>query len=249
VWEAPTGGQGTPGDSAYQVAVNNGFIGTEQQWLDSLVGPAGPQGTQGVAGPQGPQGIQGLTGADGAAGPQGPQGIQGLTGDPGPQGPAGADGAQGPQGIQGIQGIQGPEGPAGADGVGVPVGGIILIVSGACPAGFAEEASLNGKFVLGTVAASADIGTTGGQDTVTDVLNHTHPVTDPGHSHVEQRFPTATGGSSGFTADTSMSGTPTAVTQVTQSATTGITTNNPIGGVASIDNRPAFIKVIFCRKT
>jgi len=28
--------RGAPGDSAYQVAVNNGFVGTEQQWLDSL---------------------------------------------------------------------------------------------------------------------------------------------------------------------------------------------------------------------
>lgn len=36
----------------------------------------------------------------------------------------------------------------------------------------------------------------------------------------------------------------------TATATTGITatTNNPAGGVASIDNRPAFVKVIFCKK-
>jgi hypothetical protein len=32
---------GTPGRSAYQIAVANGFVGTEQQWLDSLEGPAG----------------------------------------------------------------------------------------------------------------------------------------------------------------------------------------------------------------
>jgi len=30
------------GDSAYQVAVKNGFVGTEQEWLDSLV--AGGEG-------------------------------------------------------------------------------------------------------------------------------------------------------------------------------------------------------------
>lgn len=35
---------GTRGYSAYEVAVQNGFIGTEQEWLDSLVGPQGPQG-------------------------------------------------------------------------------------------------------------------------------------------------------------------------------------------------------------
>lgn len=32
------GGKGDPGDSAYQVAVNNGFTGTEQEWLKSLEG-------------------------------------------------------------------------------------------------------------------------------------------------------------------------------------------------------------------
>lgn len=31
-----TGAQGPSGDSAYDVAVANGFVGTEQEWLDSL---------------------------------------------------------------------------------------------------------------------------------------------------------------------------------------------------------------------
>lgn len=56
---------GNDGDSAYQVAVNNGFIGTEQEWLDSLVGPAGADGAQGEPGPQGEQGIQGEPGVSG----------------------------------------------------------------------------------------------------------------------------------------------------------------------------------------
>jgi hypothetical protein len=47
---------GTPGPSAYQVAVANGFIGTETQWLESL---QGTNGTNGETGPQGPQGIAG----------------------------------------------------------------------------------------------------------------------------------------------------------------------------------------------
>lgn len=38
------------GDSAYQVALNNGFKGTEQEWLTSLVGPQGPQGQPGQDG-------------------------------------------------------------------------------------------------------------------------------------------------------------------------------------------------------
>ena len=33
--------RGPAGKSAYQVAVDNGFVGTEEQWLVSLVGPAG----------------------------------------------------------------------------------------------------------------------------------------------------------------------------------------------------------------
>lgn len=65
------------------------------------------------------------------------------------------------------------------------------------------------------------------------VLNHTHPVTDPGHTHLTQRYPTATGASSGFTIDTSMSGTLADNTLPTKSNTTGITTTNPAGGVAT----------------
>lgn len=49
-----TGPAGADGDSAYEVAVSNGFIGTEAQWLASLVGATGPQGE---TGPQGPAGV------------------------------------------------------------------------------------------------------------------------------------------------------------------------------------------------
>lgn len=72
---------GLKGESAYEVAVENGFEGTEEEWLASLVGPQGQQGIQGV---QGPQGIQGATG------PQGETGATGATGATGPQGETGA---------------------------------------------------------------------------------------------------------------------------------------------------------------
>lgn len=81
--QVPTGGNG---DSAYQVAVNNGFVGTEAEWLASLEGAEGPAG---ATGPQGPAGNDGAPGADGATGPAGP------TGPTGPTGPAGADGQDG----------------------------------------------------------------------------------------------------------------------------------------------------------
>lgn len=86
---------GPEGDSAYAVAVNNGFVGTESQWLASLVGPKGDTGAQGAQGLQGPQGIPGDTGPEGPQGDEGPQGIEG------PQGPAGADGADGTDGADG----------------------------------------------------------------------------------------------------------------------------------------------------
>ena len=53
------GGTGVDGASAYEVAVANGFVGTEAEWLASLVGP------QGDTGPQGPTGADGADGADG----------------------------------------------------------------------------------------------------------------------------------------------------------------------------------------
>lgn len=68
------------GKSAYELAQDEGFEGTLEEWLASLVGP------QGETGPEGPQGIQG------PAGPQGPQGPQGPDGPAGPQGPAGPAG-------------------------------------------------------------------------------------------------------------------------------------------------------------
>ncbi len=40
-WKNATGGAGTAGKSAYEVAVDNGFSGTESEWLTSLRGPAG----------------------------------------------------------------------------------------------------------------------------------------------------------------------------------------------------------------
>ena len=101
------GGGGTPGEdgaSAYEVAVQNGFVGNESAWLESLIGPEGQPGAVGGVGPRGPAGL------DGAVGPVGPVG---------PSGPAGADG---PTGAPGLDGDIGPAGPAGADGATGPVG-------------------------------------------------------------------------------------------------------------------------------
>ena len=101
------------GKSAYDVAVDNGFVGTEPEWLDSLKGDTGPQGPQGEQGIQGVKGDKGEQGIQGEKGDTGPQGVKGDTGDTGPQGP---QGEQGPQGIKGDTGDTGPQGPQGPKG-------------------------------------------------------------------------------------------------------------------------------------
>ena len=65
---------------AYEIAVRNGFEGTEEEWLASLKGEKGPKGDTGATGPQGPKGD---TGATGPRGPQGDKGDKGDRGEPG----------------------------------------------------------------------------------------------------------------------------------------------------------------------
>jgi hypothetical protein len=45
--QGPAGPEGTMGESAYQLALDLGFVGTEADWLASLVGPVGPAGAAG----------------------------------------------------------------------------------------------------------------------------------------------------------------------------------------------------------
>ena len=84
-----SGAQGLPGQpglSAYQIAVNNGFVGTEAEWLASLrgaTGPAGPQGSRGPAGTDGSSGSRGSSGSSGSDGEPGTDGTDGEQGDDG----------------------------------------------------------------------------------------------------------------------------------------------------------------------
>lgn len=64
-------GVGSDGLSAYEVAVNDGFVGTESEWLLSLKGEPGEQGEPGVAGADGEPGEKGDQGDPGAAGAPG----------------------------------------------------------------------------------------------------------------------------------------------------------------------------------
>jgi hypothetical protein len=92
-WIAAPGAVGEDGLSAYEVAVANGYQGTEQQWLISLEGADGATGPEGPIGPQGPQGSVGNQGIPGDQGIQGIQGIQGVQGVPGENGSPGAPGS------------------------------------------------------------------------------------------------------------------------------------------------------------
>jgi len=78
-----TGQVGATGMSAYQLALAEGFVGTESAWILSL------KGVQGIQGNQGPSGPTGLTGS---VGPAGNNGVDGINGADGINGTDGADG-------------------------------------------------------------------------------------------------------------------------------------------------------------
>lgn len=121
-----SGAQGIQGLSAYQVAVQHGFEGTEAEWLISLKGERGETGPKGDKGDTGEKGATGERGPQGLQGERGLQGVQGEKGEQGIQGPVGPKGEQGEQGIQGIQGPQGepgPQGPKGDTGSGLNIKG------------------------------------------------------------------------------------------------------------------------------
>ena len=83
------GTNGVDGASAYDVAVKNGFEGSETDWLVSLHGAKGDPGERGEKGEKGDPGEQGL------------QGVPGEKGDPGEPGKDGINGKDGKNGADG----------------------------------------------------------------------------------------------------------------------------------------------------
>ena len=81
-----TGSRGAAGKSAYEVALQNGFTGTEADWLTSL------KGQKGDAGEPGATGAKGDPGEKGDAGTPGKDGVNGKDGTNGADGKNGADG-------------------------------------------------------------------------------------------------------------------------------------------------------------
>src|SRR5690625_3006669 len=59
------GGAGADGKSDYEIAIEQGYEGDVNEWLESHKGERGEQGVQGPQGEQGPAGQDGTNGADG----------------------------------------------------------------------------------------------------------------------------------------------------------------------------------------
>lgn len=63
----------TQGESAYDIAIDNGFVGTKAEWLESLKGEEGTPGKDGTNGKDGTDGAPGAAGAPGKDGTNGHQ--------------------------------------------------------------------------------------------------------------------------------------------------------------------------------
>ena len=138
------GEKGTDGKSVYQIAVEQGYQGSESDWLSSLKGDKGEKGNTGAKGNPGQDGAEGKSayaiavehgyedsedewllslkgdtgerGEKGDTGLQGERGEKGETGQQGEQGPKGEKGDRGDRGLQGVPGEKGEKGDAGVAG-------------------------------------------------------------------------------------------------------------------------------------
>lgn len=151
----------------------------------------------------------------------------------------------------------------------VPVGAVLMFDTGTCPSGYTEVTALNGRVPIGTLAANANAGTTGGADTVTPAGTISQPVFTgnalTGHAH-ELPMQLVSGTSRRYLASTvfgtgtsrAAQGTATGTANTTSAAVAlsqSVSAGTPSGSVsqptftgAQLDNRSAFIRCIFCRK-
>ena len=73
--EMQAGANRKDGRSAYEIATENGFVGTAAEWLESLKGRDGIDGKDGLPGKDGTNGKDGLPGKDGRDGRDGKDGV------------------------------------------------------------------------------------------------------------------------------------------------------------------------------
>ena len=81
--EMQTGANGKDGRSAYEIAIENGFVGTVAEWLESLKGMNGVDGKDGLPGKDGKDGLPGKDGTNGKDGLPGKDGRDGRDGKDG----------------------------------------------------------------------------------------------------------------------------------------------------------------------
>ena len=117
------GANGEKGSSAYQIAVEQGYQGSESDWLSSLKGDKGEKGNTGAKGNPGQDGAEGKS-AYAIAVEHGYEdseekwllSLKGEKGDTGERGEKGDTGDRGLQGVPGEKGEKGDAGVAGKDG-------------------------------------------------------------------------------------------------------------------------------------
>lgn len=131
------GESGADGKSAYQIAIDNGFVGSQSEWLASLKGATGASGAPGKDGASGSPGADGITPTIGTNGnwflgttdtgkpSRGAKGDTGASGSPGTDGVTPHIGDNGNWYIgstdtgkpsRGVAGARGDKGNPGADG-------------------------------------------------------------------------------------------------------------------------------------
>ena len=185
------GKDGANGKSAYEIAVADGFTGTEKEWLASLVGPKGDTGATGEAGPKGQTGSTGEKGATGATGRSAYEiavangftgteaewlaSLKGEKGDTGSQGPKGDTGSTGATGSKGDTGETGATGEAGKAAT-IAIGKVTTLEEG-------KEATVvnSGTENAAVLDIGIPIGKTGenGKDATEDVVRTTEShITD-----------------------------------------------------------------------
>ena len=114
------GEKGTDGKSAYQIALEQGYQGSESDWLSSLKGDKGDKGNTGAKGNPGQDGAEGKS-AYAIAVEHGYEDSEekwllSLKGEKGDTGERGEKGDTGLQGVPGEKGEKGDAGVAGKDG-------------------------------------------------------------------------------------------------------------------------------------
>ena len=174
-------------------------------------------------------------------------------------------GAQGAQGNNGAQGAQGNIGTAGS--TGIPVGTIVAYGGSSAPSGWqlcnggsastsalqavvgSNVPDLRDRFLVGS-GSSYSLGATGGASSVTlteaQMPQHSHGVTDPGHTHTWDRQDVVI--NNGYRPWPASNNDCSRTTANTGSNTTGISINNT-GSSQSHENRPPYYALTYIIKT